>query len=239
MCFVVTCWERADLLALVCGVYCEFVTFPLVSWVRCGTWLYRFLIFAHLLTSNRNWEICDRNIHWRERKMNKKDTDKQYVAVVLLHNTTFIGEKEKWTNKGTDNKYVAVFCYTIQLITIKLCTKFQNPKSSSCWKLFDRKKSKYSVKIFTGKKEKWTNKGTDKQYVAVFVTQYYPSLTSFVPNFRVLSQVVAEKSSQTDSQFTNRQTNRQTNIVTEKAILYTPYILRTGDIITHIYLEAC
>ena len=36
MCFVVTCWERADLLALVCGVYCEFVTFPLVSWVRCG-----------------------------------------------------------------------------------------------------------------------------------------------------------------------------------------------------------
>ena len=26
------------------------VTFPLVSWVRCGTWLYRFLIFAPLLT---------------------------------------------------------------------------------------------------------------------------------------------------------------------------------------------
>ena len=50
MCFVVTCWERADLLALVCGVCCEFVTFPLVSWVRCGTWLYRFLIFAPLFT---------------------------------------------------------------------------------------------------------------------------------------------------------------------------------------------
>ena len=49
MCFVVTCWERADL-ALVCGVCCEFDTFPLVSWVRCGTWLYRFLIFAPLLT---------------------------------------------------------------------------------------------------------------------------------------------------------------------------------------------
>ena len=50
MCFVVTCWERADLLALVCGVCCEFVTFPLVPWVRCGTWLYRFLIFAPLFT---------------------------------------------------------------------------------------------------------------------------------------------------------------------------------------------
>ena len=33
MCFVVTCWERADLLALICGVCCEFVTFPLVSLV--------------------------------------------------------------------------------------------------------------------------------------------------------------------------------------------------------------
>ena len=29
---------------------CEFVTFPLVSCVRCGTWLYRFLNFAPLLT---------------------------------------------------------------------------------------------------------------------------------------------------------------------------------------------
>ena len=55
MCFVVTCWERADLLALVCGVFCEFVTFPLVSWVRCGTWLYRFLIFATLLLRNSKW----------------------------------------------------------------------------------------------------------------------------------------------------------------------------------------
>ena len=56
MCFVVTCWERADLLALVCAVFCEFVTFPLVSWVRCGTWLYRFLICATLLTLISVWK---------------------------------------------------------------------------------------------------------------------------------------------------------------------------------------
>ena len=37
LCLVIVCWEMADLLALVCGVYCECVTFPLVSWVRCGT----------------------------------------------------------------------------------------------------------------------------------------------------------------------------------------------------------
>ena len=29
---------------------CEFVPLPLVSWVRCGTLLYRFLVFAPLLT---------------------------------------------------------------------------------------------------------------------------------------------------------------------------------------------
>ena len=56
ICLVVTCWERADLLALVCGVYCEFVTFPLVSWVRCGTCLYRFLNFAPLLTSTAKFK---------------------------------------------------------------------------------------------------------------------------------------------------------------------------------------
>ena len=35
--FVVTCWEKADPLALLVVSNCEFVTFPLVSWVRCGT----------------------------------------------------------------------------------------------------------------------------------------------------------------------------------------------------------
>ena len=39
MCFVITCWERADLTSWLSFVVsnCEFVTFPLVSLVRCGT----------------------------------------------------------------------------------------------------------------------------------------------------------------------------------------------------------
>ena len=38
---------------------CEFFfIFPLVSWVMCGTWLYRFLIFAPLLTSlSYRWSL--------------------------------------------------------------------------------------------------------------------------------------------------------------------------------------
>ena len=40
-----------------------------------------------------------------------------------------------------------------------------------------------------------------------FVTQYNSSLSSFVPNFRILTQVVAEKSL-TEKKLTNRQTNK-------------------------------
>ena len=37
-CLVVTCWERADLLALVCDVYCFFLLLShVVSWVSCDT----------------------------------------------------------------------------------------------------------------------------------------------------------------------------------------------------------
>ena len=32
---LVTCWERAGLLPLVCDVKSEFVTFHVVSWVKC------------------------------------------------------------------------------------------------------------------------------------------------------------------------------------------------------------
>ena len=36
---------------------CEFVTFPWVLWVRCGTWFYRFLIFAPLLTLKQSNQL--------------------------------------------------------------------------------------------------------------------------------------------------------------------------------------
>ena len=50
------------------------------------------------------------------------------------------------------------------------------------------------TEIFIGEKEKYTNKRTDKHFVSIFATQYNTSLSSFVPNFRILTQVVAEKS---------------------------------------------
>ena len=43
----------------------------------------------------------------------------------------FIGKKEKRTNKGTDKQYMEP----------DVCTKFQNPGSSSFREIFDGKKS--------------------------------------------------------------------------------------------------
>ena len=100
MFFVVTCWERADLLALVCGVYCEFVTFPLVSWVRCGTWLYRFLIFAPLLNFTidfvHNWihlfefgmRLCNKYTRSNLNKFNQTTCDLLFARWILFE--TFV-----------------------------------------------------------------------------------------------------------------------------------------------------
>ena len=47
---VLTCWERVDLLALLYVMfYCVLSLSDGVSWVKCGTWVYRFLIFAPFL----------------------------------------------------------------------------------------------------------------------------------------------------------------------------------------------
>ena len=52
-CLVVTCWERADLLALVGDVYFILLLSHVLSWVRWGTWSYRFLIIAVFLAFTR------------------------------------------------------------------------------------------------------------------------------------------------------------------------------------------
>ena len=55
---VITCWDRADLLALLCVVFLVFLSFShAVFWVRCGTWLYWFLIFAFLIL----WKVEEKN----------------------------------------------------------------------------------------------------------------------------------------------------------------------------------
>ena len=91
--------------------------------------------------SNRSWVICDRNFPL-ERKKNEQI-------------------------KGLISNMWLFFCYTIQLITIKLCTKFQNPNPSSCWEILPKKK--------------FTDKQTDRQtnIITEKAKTIYPLYTSY------------------------------------------------------------
>ena len=77
------------------------------------------------------------------------------------------------SNRETYKQYVAVFfCYTIKLITIKLCTKFQNPTSSSCWEIFNIKKCPY-VLYKSDRRTKWKKmKKEDKMRITILIFIY-------------------------------------------------------------------
>ena len=49
ICLLMPCKGLTSWLSFVMS-NCDVLTFPLVSWVRCGAWLYLFLIFALFLT---------------------------------------------------------------------------------------------------------------------------------------------------------------------------------------------
>ena len=64
---------------------CDVVTFPLFSWVRCGAWLYRFLIFALFLTF-----VFWKNSSSRTRKTNglaKKIKFREHSSIPTLPGT--------------------------------------------------------------------------------------------------------------------------------------------------------
>ena len=64
-----------------------------------------------------------------------------------------------------------VFCYTIQLITLKFCTKFHNPNSSSCQEIFDRKKKcpyVLYIRVTEGKNEKLKKEGKMRIRILIF-----------------------------------------------------------------------
>ena len=63
---------------------CECVTFPLVSRVRYGTWLYRFLIFAPLLTFKQRNCLFGPNLRLLEADFLRIIYQKSFKYVVIL-----------------------------------------------------------------------------------------------------------------------------------------------------------
>ena len=82
------------------------------------------------------------------------------------------GKNEKLKKEGKMRISILISIYTVHLPTWR-CT--QNFKTLA---LIGAEKSVTEISI--GEKEKWTNKGTDKQYVAVFflhnTTHHYKAL---------------------------------------------------------------
>ena len=88
---------------------CKLITFPLVSWVRCGTWLYLFLIFAPLLTSTTHllfqpllhWEICYCSVLFPK---SSKLIEQFHISFIhILIHKTFLNN-ERWTHP----KYILI-----------------------------------------------------------------------------------------------------------------------------------
>ena len=59
---------------------------------------------------------------------------------------------------------ILIFIYTIHFGYLKVHNKFENTGSNMSLEICDRH--------FIAEKEKWTNKWTDKQYVAVVLLHY-------------------------------------------------------------------
>ena len=94
----------------------------------------------------------------------------------------------KIEKEGKTSFSIFIFIYTICLAYLKVYTKFENTGPNRSREICERN--------FHWREKKKKNKGTDTLYVAVFfVTQYNSSLSSFVPNLRIINQVVAIKMS--------------------------------------------
>ena len=71
---------------------CEFVTFPLVSWVRCGTWLYWFLIFAPFILCNEKNEkrtLCFTSGHFNLKYLNCGHV-RMFVTLSIIFCTIYL-----------------------------------------------------------------------------------------------------------------------------------------------------
>ena len=91
-------------------------------------------------------------------------------------------------NKGTDKQYMAAFCYTIKLNSslFSFVPNFRILSQVVAEKSLTEKKV---VKVSLEREKNEQIKGLISNIRLFFVIQYNSSLSSFVPNFTILSQV--------------------------------------------------
>ena len=160
--------------------------------------------------SHRRSEICNRKFAWENKKLTNKGNDKQQHADSLLHNTTChtqhlyqISKSQAVVPENLSHKFPYVLhwsdrwkkkakihhsiLFSFPRYTWPLSRCIQNLKTLA---LIGAEIS--IMEIFIGEREKWTNKGNDKREEADSL--YNRSYPTFVPNFKILSVIVPEKS---------------------------------------------
>ena len=106
--------------------------------------------------------------------------------------------------------------YTIQQVIPNICTKFQNPMSSSSWEIFDEKKVYTQTPSHTHERCYWK----DKNYIPPLYQGYKN------PRFSSSSwEIFDEKKSLHTTPPPPPHTHTQT-LLLKRQKLYTPYILR-------------
>ena len=89
----------------------EVAAFPLVSWVRCGTWLYRFLIFALFLTLNLL--VC-----YMKRRLSNDLITLYFCSKLWKINNSIVEFKYTWVSIADFVKSISISTIAWQLITI-------------------------------------------------------------------------------------------------------------------------
>ena len=137
-------------------------------------------------------------------------------ALRNLWRKVLLDKKKQWQIKWIISIRKLILSYLIQDVVPNVYTKFQNPRYSSSWEIFDKKNHLRKKE----KKEKRTNKENDKHESADSVfKQYNKSYPMFVQNFKILGAIVPEKSLTKKSLYTDRQTDRHTHAHTHTQTL--------------------
>ena len=85
----------------------------------------------------------------------------------------FTGEKEKWTNKKMVRSRRLILSYTMQQVILNICTKFQNPRCSCSWEIFDTIFPMYYIGVRDGKKQKIKKKAKNNLSILIFFPTVY------------------------------------------------------------------
>ena len=105
-----------------------------------------------------------------------------------------IGEKGKRTNKKMVNIRRLIFSYTMQQVIPNICTKFQNPRCSCSWEIFDTNFPMYYIGVRDGKSKNGKRKQKLISESWFSLPQYTWPLSRCIQNLKTLALIEAKKS---------------------------------------------